>query len=210
MRRLDIIPGLILDEELYGAAAAGLAAHARGHVVSWEEIADPARWWRVPSPDDDDQGVPLPYKDEFLVTQTPHLTIKVNVWHRPDLRCGETSRPHTHPWEVMEAYPVLGGYEDDHWHRTAAGQLVEVGSALNVPGRVNRIHARDYHEVTAIHEPGRTVSVLVCGRWIHDEERQGVWGHLDLHTGDHVPVQRDPVEQARFRARLRAINPQHN
>ncbi|OXM47519.1 hypothetical protein [Amycolatopsis alba] len=74
---------------------------------------------------------------------------------------------------------------------------------------MNRIFARDYHEVTSIADPGRTVSVIVCGRWIHDEAHQGVWGHLDLHTGCHVPVQRDPVEKRRFQARLHRINPQH-
>lgn len=210
MHRAEIIPGLTLDEELYGAAAEGLTTHAPAlPALTWEEITDPSRWWLVPSPDNDDAGRPLPYKAEFLVTQTADLTVKINRWYRPDLRAGETSRPHTHPWEVMEAYPVVGGYEDQHWHRTAAGQLVEVGTSLNVPGKVNRIHHRDYHEVTAITDPGRTVSVIVCGRWIHDEAHQGVWGHLDLHTGNHVPVQRDPAEQAAFQARMYEINPQH-
>jgi len=206
----EVIPGLRLDEELYGAAAEGLAAHAPVQpALTWEMFSDPARWWLVPSPDDDDAGMPLSYKAEFVVTQTADLTIKINVWYRPDLRSAETSRPHTHPWEVMEAHPVLGGYEDEHWHRSACGLLVEQGSVLNLPGAVNRIHARDYHEVTAIADPGRTVSVMICGRWIHDEAHQGVWGHLDLHTGEHVPVQRDEAERARFRSRLYRINPQH-
>lgn len=109
----------------------------------------------------------------------------------------------------MEAYPVLGAYEDQHWHRSASGVLVQKGTVLNAPGSVNRIFARDYHEVTSIAAPGRTVSVMICGRWIHDEANRGIWGHLDLHDGCHVPVQRDPVEQERFRARTRRINPQH-
>jgi hypothetical protein len=25
---------------------------------------------------------------EFAVTRTPDLTIKINIWYRPDLRCG--------------------------------------------------------------------------------------------------------------------------
>lgn len=50
---------------------------------------------------------------------------------------------------------------------------------------------------------------MVCGRWIHDAQYKGIWGHLDLHTGCHVPVQRDPVEQERFQQRLHQINPQH-
>jgi len=210
VHRLEIIPGLTLDEDLYAAAADGLATHAPDQpALTWEAATDPARWWLVPSPDDDDQGAPLPYKAEYVVTQTLDLTVKVNIWHRPDLRRGETSRPHNHPWDVMEAHPVLGGYEDMHWHRTAAGLLVDQGTATNTPGSVNRIHARDYHEVVSIADPGRTVSVMVCGRWIHDEDRQGVWGHLNLDTGCHVSVQRDPSEQDAFRARLHKINPQH-
>lgn len=210
MHRLDIIPGITLDEELFGAASEGLAAHAPDQpALTWDTFADPTRWWLVPGPDDDDAGVPLGYKAEFVVTQTLDLTIKINIWYRPDLRSAETSKPHTHPWEVMEAHPVLGGYEDQHWHRSASGLLVQQGSVLNLPGSVNRIFARDYHEVTSIASPGRTMSVMVCGRWIHDEANKGIWGHLDLHTGCHVPVQRDPVEQERFRARMYRINPQH-
>uniref|UniRef100_UPI003F49B1C0 hypothetical protein n=1 Tax=Amycolatopsis sp. CA-293810 TaxID=3239926 RepID=UPI003F49B1C0 len=205
-----VIPGIALDGELFGAAAEGLASRVP-HLpaLTWEEFTDPARWWLVPGPDDDDAGVPLGYKAEFVVITTTDLTVKINVWHRPDLRRGETSRPHTHPWEVMEAYPVLGEYEDEHWHRTVSGLLVQKGSVVNGVGSVNRIFARDYHEVTSIADPGRTVSVMVCGRWIHDEENKGIWGHLDLSTGCHVPVQRDPVEQERFRARMYRINPQH-
>jgi hypothetical protein len=83
----------------------------------------------------------------------------------------------------MEAHPVLGGFEDEHWHRTASGQLVAQGSAVNGVGSVNRIFARYYHEVTAVAAPGRTVSMLICGRWIRDNAHRGIWGHLDLHTG---------------------------
>jgi hypothetical protein len=78
-----------------------------------------------------------------------------------------------------------------------------------MPGTVNRIIARDYHEVTELADPGRTVSVMICGRWLCDDADRGVWGHLDLDTGEHVPVQRDQVAQARFEARLDWLNPQH-
>lgn len=210
MRVVEVIPGLILDEEIFGAAAECLAAHAPAHcALTWEAFTDPARWWLVPSPDDDDTGVPLAYKAEFVVVQTADLTIKINIWYRPDLRAGEISKPHTHPWLVMEAHPAMGAYEDEHWHRTATGLLVQKGSVLNVPGSVNRIFDRDYHEVKYVASPGRTVSVIVCGRWLHDEAHKGIWGHLDLDTGCHVPVQRDPVEQERFRVRMYRINPQH-
>lgn len=210
MHRLNIIPGLTLDEELFDVTREGLTTHAPDQPdLTWETFVDPFRWWLIPGPEDDDAGVPLRYKAEFGVTQTPDLTIKVNIWYRPDLRSAETSKPHTHPWEIMEAHPVLGGYEDQHWHRTATGLLVQQGSVLNAPGTVNRIFARDYHEVTSIAAPGRTVSVMVCGRWIHNEANQGIWGHLDLHTGYHIPLQHDPVEHERFLARKFRINPQH-
>lgn len=203
-----IIPGISVDDEMYQAAAEGLALHAPDQrSLTWESFTDPSRWWLVPSPDDDDAGIPIGYKAELELVQTVDLTIKINIWYLPDLRRGETSTPHTHPWEVMEAHPVLGGYTDEHWQRTATGLLVQQGSATNVPGGVNRIFARDYHEVVEIAEPGRTVSVMICGRRLHDDTNRGIWGHLDLATGCHVPVRRDPVQQQRFQARRRAINP---
>ncbi|MEO6082775.1 MAG: hypothetical protein ABIQ18_06680 [Umezawaea sp.] len=210
MRSLTIIPGITLDEELFDAAGEGLAVHAPDQpALTWDTFANPVRWWLVPSPDDDDAGVPLGCKAEFVLTQTTDLTIKINIWYRPDLRSRETAKPHTHPWEVMEAHPVLGGYEDEHWHRSASGVPVRRGSVSNMPGATNRIFASDYHEVTSIAAPGRTVSVMICGRWIHDEDHRGIWGHLDLHTGHHVPVRHDPVDHERFRARMYRINPQH-
>jgi len=89
----EVIPGLVLDEQLHGAAAEGLAVHAPAQsALTWEAFSDATRWWLVPSPDDDDAGVPLGYKAEFVVTQTADLTIKVNIWYRPDLRSEQCSR----------------------------------------------------------------------------------------------------------------------
>jgi hypothetical protein len=208
--RSTIVPGLCVDTDIYEAAASGLATHIPDRPrLSWREFTAPARWWLVPGPEDDGEGNPLPYKAECVLLETSALTIKINLWYRPDLRGAGDSRPHSHPWEVMEAHPVLAGYRDEHWHRTASGVVVPRGQVEQMPGTVNRIIARDYHEVTEIADPGRTVSVMICGRWLCDDADQGVWGHLDLDTGEHVPVQRDHVAQARFEARLARLNPQH-
>lgn len=210
MPPVTVIAGLDLDHELYEAAEHGVSTHAVGQPpLRWEDFRDPSRWWLVPGPEDDDQGVPLPYKAEFVLTQTRDLTIKINRWFEADLRTGDEPRPHTHPWEVMEAYPLLGGYEDQHWHRTATGLLVERGTHFHQPGGLNRIFARDYHMVTAIADPARTLSITVCGRWLRDDGGRGQWGHLDLCSGAHIPVQRDEAEQDHFRQRLLQLNPQH-
>jgi hypothetical protein len=69
MDPIEIIPGLTVDTGLYEAAAAGLAAHAPDQpALAWEDFVAADRWWLVPSRDDDDAGVPLPYKAEYVVT----------------------------------------------------------------------------------------------------------------------------------------------
>src|SRR6266536_3253646 len=82
---LEVIPGLVLDEELFAAAAEGLATHAPDlPALTWAEFTDPRRWWLVPGPDNDADGNPLAYKAEFVVIQNGEVTIKINIWYRPD------------------------------------------------------------------------------------------------------------------------------
>ncbi|WP_169542001.1 DUF3558 domain-containing protein [Nocardia jiangxiensis] len=173
---MEIIPGLIVEDEIFAAAAAALATHAPDRPpLMWEIFADATRWWLIPRLYDDSAGVPLAYKAEFILLETLDLTIKINVWFLPDLRDRESSRPHTHPWEVFEAYPVLGAYEDENWHRSASGLLMHRGSMVHRPGMVNRLFARNYHEVTFIEAPGRTVSVMICGRRVTEFGGSGGW-----------------------------------
>ncbi|TCO57144.1 hypothetical protein [Actinocrispum wychmicini] len=210
MNTIEIVPGLVLDDEMLDAATAGLAEHApEVPALTRDQLLDPLRWWRVPGPDDDDAGVPLACKDEFVVFRSDDLTIKIMRWLGPDLRKGETSQPHTHAWRVMEAHPLLHGYVDDHWYRTATGVVVHQGSTINLAGDVNRIFDLDYHEVIEVVEPGRTLSLVICGPRVLDAQGRGKWGHLDLDTGCHVPIQRNSDEHQRFRQRLYRINPQH-
>ncbi len=50
-----------------------------------------------------------------------------------------------------------------------------------------------YHEVTAIAEPGRTLTLMLCGAG-----RQGAWDYLDPETGRTYGSAADPG----FRDRL--------
>ncbi|MEU6355956.1 hypothetical protein ABZ896_42710 [Streptomyces sp. NPDC047072] len=52
--------------------------------------------------------------------------------------------------------------------------------------------------MTGIHEPGRTMSLMLCGRG-----ERGTWDYLDPDTGRRIPAAPDPS----FSARLRALNP---
>lgn len=70
-------------------------------------------------------------------------------------------------------------------------------------GEVNGITREQFHEVTAIHEPGRTLSLMICGLG-----ERGAWGHLDPGSG--VFELNDPSADPGFSDRLYAINPQHS
>jgi hypothetical protein len=191
LRTTTIIPGLTVDEELFGAAAAGIAAYLPDLApLTWRRFTSPADWWLVPDAD----GVG--YKAELTLADTTERTVKVNRWFLPDLRGGQEPAPHSHPWH-FRAHVLLGGYSEDRYHVGRSGSVFVALGMEHHQGGTNEVPLVTYHEVTAIHEPGRTLSLMVCG------PRTPGWGYLDVHTGAHKPVPADPT----FAARLAALNP---
>jgi hypothetical protein len=183
-----LIPGLTLTDTLYDAAAEGIARHVPDLApLTREWFTELADWCLVP----DDTGAA--YKAEFVLLKTRQRTHKINLWFAPDLRGGQLSRPHNHPWDFRSDV-LLGGYDEDRYE---AGQLVR-SVARHQAGAANTIGRRDYHEVTAIHEPGATLTLMSCG----PGARNG-WGYLDTDTGLHVPLTPDPA----FSVRFAALNP---
>lgn len=61
-------------------------------------------------------------------------------------------------------------------------------------GSVNDVPRSDDHEVAEIHEPGRTLTLMVCGRG-----DKGAWGYLDTSSGVHTPAVPDPDFKAKLR-----------
>lgn len=192
MTMIQIAPGLVLDDELFGAAEAGVSAHAP-HLapLTWRQFAEPAGWTLVP--DDCGDG----YKAELVLLNTREATAKINLWFLPDLRGGQEPTPHSHPW-AFDAHVLLGGYSEDRYTPDGTGMVRAERGVEHAAGGVNGVPRSVYHEVTAIHEPGRTLTLMVCGRG-----ERGAWGYLDLATGQHRHVEPDRT----FAARLRAINP---
>ncbi|MFB7630472.1 hypothetical protein ACFC0M_05915 [Streptomyces sp. NPDC056149] len=193
MTTLQVAPELVLDDVMFNAAEAGVAAHLPGlAALTWERFTVPADWTLVP----DDRGAG--YKAELVLLNTPERTAKINVWFAPDLRGGEDPTPHSHPWDFV-AHVLLGGYNEDRYTLDGGSVRAERG-VEHVAGGANRVVREVYHEVTEIHAPGATLSLMVCGRG-----ERGRWGYLDLATGLHQATASDPD----FGARLRALNPQH-
>jgi hypothetical protein len=187
-----IIPGLTVDDELFDAAAAGIAAHVPDLApLTWRQFTAPAGWTLVP----DAEGVG--YKAELTLVADAERTVRTNIWFLPDLRGGQTSMPHSHPWP-FRTHVLLGGYREDRYVATPSGPVAAVLGMEHRPGGINDVPLTTYHEVTEIYAPGRTLSLMVCGPRHPDG-----WGYLDVHTGAHRPVPADPT----FTARLRALNP---
>ncbi|MFE7135431.1 hypothetical protein ACFVIM_31685 [Streptomyces sp. NPDC057638] len=195
MTTVEIAPGLVLDDEQFGAAEAGVAARAPGlGALTWERFTTPRDWTLVP--DECGRG----YKAEFVLFSTRAATAKVNVWFAPDLRRGREPfpHPHSHPW-AFDAHVLLGGYDEDRYTPDGGAIRAERGVEHRAGG-LNRVPLEVYHEVTAVHEPGRTLTLMVCG-----PGERGRWGYLDLATGQHRGAAPDPG----FTERLKALNPQH-
>ncbi|MHA5054855.1 hypothetical protein [Streptomyces sp. SD15] len=111
--------------------------------------------------------------------------MKINLWNAPDRRGDTAPKPHSHPW-AFTAHILTGGYNEDRY--TLTGDHVHTQlDVTHLGGSTNSISHSDYHEVTEIHERGRTLSLMVCG-----PGQRGAWGYLDTDAGRHVPHQPAP------------------
>lgn len=183
---MQIIPGLRLDSQDYELAAAALAQYAPDLApLTWAQFTAPEKWALIPDP------TGAAYKAERVVQRTMARTLKFNLWFRPDLRAGETPRPHSHPWDTFTSHILRGGYEE-----------IVYTPASHTAGDSNRIARDDYHEVTAIHAPGKTLTLMVCGLWSPG------WGYLDPASGAYAS--HNPGDDPEFEARFRTLNPHLN
>ena len=189
MKPVEIVPGLIVDEEMFDAGVAGLKAHAPDERLTWDSFTDEQNWTLVPDPDGSG------YKAEYLVRREEERTVKINVWFSPDLRDGEAPKPHNHPWEFT-AFILLGGYTEDRYEVVDGN--VNKSTQEHKAGEQNHLPLTTFHEVTQISEPGRTLTLMVCGAG-----REGAWGYLDPVTGEFEENRSDPG----FGRRLEDLNP---
>jgi hypothetical protein len=195
MKSLQITPGLRLNEDMYGVVRwQGLARHAP-HLgpLTWQRFTNPARWWLIPGRDGSLS------RAEMTLRETPNETVKVNIWFMPDLpphSRRHKPRPHSHPWD-FRSHILLGAYYEDRY--TLADRCVRSShDECHREGETSRMSRAEYHEVVGVWDPGRTISLMICG-----PGERGTWGHLDLDKGIHMPARRDPY----FTAKLEALNP---
>jgi hypothetical protein len=186
-RRAEVEPDLVVTGEMFELLEAALPLYVRDLSVSWDDFVDPMFWLLVPDPDC------VGYKAEFVLFRDAVRTVKLNKWFKPDLRSGESPKPHGHPW-AFEARLLAGGYTE---HRYIIGRSA-YQVQTHLVGDLNSIDLSDFHEVTEILDPENTLSLMVCGPGI-----QGNWGYLDPHTG----VVRENTPDPTFRDRVVQLNP---
>lgn len=190
--KFEITPQFAVTGTMFEVATAGLAAHAPDvPPLTWESFAAASGWVLIP----DAAGELAKAERTFVVSEA--RTVRLNVWFRPDLRGGTQSMPHSHPWATFTGHVLAGGYSEDRYVQQGTDIRANLGIQHTSPA-ANTVDHATYHEVTAVHEPGRTVSLMVCG-----PGRRGDWGYLNTDTGQTVRDQ--PVHG--FDAMLRALNP---
>lgn len=193
MKQKQIVPGLHVDEGMYGTVRwEGLFRHVpRFGNLSWERFTNPSGWWLIPAHDG------TLSRAELTLCEGDTETVKINVWFMPE-RPGDNGkpRPHSHPWD-FRSHILLGAYYEDRY-TLSDGQVHSIHGTGHLRGEVNDMPRSAYHEVVGVHDPGRTVSLMVCG-----PGERGAWGHLDPDKGEHVSATRDP----QFVAQLDALNP---
>jgi hypothetical protein len=187
--RVEVVPGLVVDRRLYEVAVQGLKKHAPDETLTWEAFTSQESWTLVPDPDGH------AYKGELVLRREESGTRKINLWLAPDLREGDTPKPHNHPWEFT-SHILSGGYTEQRYTLRDGTTITE--SRTHTAGSSNHVPPDVYHEVTEITEPGRTLTLMLCGAG-----RQGSWSYLDPETGRTYANEPDPG----FRDRLIALNP---
>jgi len=183
----EVEPELIVNDAQFGQLEAALPLYAPDLAVTWEEFINPKKWMLVPDPEC------VGYKAEFVLLRADDRTVKLNIWFAPDLRDGESPKPHSHPCD-FSAYVLAGGYSEERYELGSADSL----RINHQAGEMNHIPLTTYHEVTEVDAPGETLSLMVCGPGV-----QGDWGYIDLHTGQKLPQIKDPD----FMARAKQLNP---
>jgi hypothetical protein len=208
LKRIEVAPGLLLDEEMYAVAVEALLLHAADQAVglTWERFVDRISWCLVP--DTNRPEVPF-YRAELDVYNAParQRKLRLNVWAAPDLRRDGAPTPHSHPWP-FESHVLLGGYTEDRYHLKrdrghpeTQGHVradVRAETRQHTAGGINGVALSTFHEVTEILAPGRTVTLMDCG-----PSTTGRWGYLDPDTGTFTPNTPDPL----FGQLLRDRNP---
>lgn len=209
-----VAPSLELDDEMFGLARQALYQYAPDQVdgFTWERFTDRLSWVLVPDVEHPDIDF---YKAEMKVKEcAPYSqTIKLNVWRTPDLRRDGAPMPHSHPWPFV-GHVLMGGYEEDRYDVAHPNGVLdnplsswELGAVsvrygvMHRAGDNNNLSLATFHEVTKVHEPGRTLSLMDCG-----QGRKDGWGYLDPDTGLYVPKQQSPID-SRFEALWRDRNP---
>lgn len=214
MTSILVAPSLVLDDEMYERARAALGEHAPGEVESftWEHFTARTSWRLIPDVEHPDEPW---FKAEFIVMNRPpwDQTVKLNVWRSPDLRQDGAPAPHSHPWH-FKSYVLMGGYTEDrytvehpelliaHPHSSWDVGLANIAQgAAHQAGEDNEIDLVTFHEVTKVLEPGRTLSLMDCGRG-----RKEGWGYLNPDTGLYTPNKQHPIDP-RFKELLLHWNP---
>ncbi|MGF7229460.1 MAG: hypothetical protein ACQR33_05795 [Candidatus Saccharibacteria bacterium] len=191
--RVPIIPGLTVSDDMFERAEVAITKLnlTPDFLFTWRSFTDPKKWLLIPDPEC------FGYKAELTLHQTEQSTIKVNIWYGPDLRAGETPKPHNHPWDFT-AHVLLGSYNETRYDSSNSGAPL-IQDRVHAEGGQNHVPLHVFHEVTEV-EPGKTMSLMVCGRGT-----KGQWGYIDPHTGAFELTAPDPT----FRDRLLQLNPQH-
>jgi hypothetical protein len=161
-----ITPLLPVTTTMFETARVGIAQHAPGlPSLTWDRFTDTTQWTLIP----DDRGALS--KAETTLLRTKFRTVRLNIWFRADLRGGDKPMPHSHPWESFTAHVLAHGYTEDRYDVTEHGLAVPTYGVTHESPGTNRVDHATYHEVTEVHEPGATLSLMVCGAG-----RRGDWG----------------------------------
>jgi hypothetical protein len=84
MQTIEIAPGLRLTPALYDVAQVGVTAYAPDLApLTWEQFTEPMSWWLILD------GRGRLSKAELTLTESRDRTVKINIWHAPDIRSAD-------------------------------------------------------------------------------------------------------------------------
>jgi hypothetical protein len=208
----EVLSGFTLTSKMYELVAAKLHELKVPVDYTYERFTDKMFWKKIPDPNAP-KGTFFKVEQNVFSGPPYKRAIRVNGWYAADVRVNGIYLPHNHPWWPVNAHILTGGYRQ-RAYEVVGVELDDMSETQLQPSNIRHLGLQDlragdvnhmshlfFHEVEKVFKPGKTISVMDCGKSVKDG-----WGYLDLKALTYKNCKAYPLDAA-HKANVRALNP---